>query len=58
VRERPDQQETAGETPEQWTYTRGVILRVLSRFPDALEAIREALIACQRPCPKELHEPG
>ena len=47
-----------GETVDQWIYTRGNILRVLGRFPDALQAIRDALAEIRRPCPRELHEPA
>jgi len=46
------------ETVDQWIYTRGIILRVLGRFPDALQAIRDALAEVRRPCPRELHEPA
>ncbi len=46
------------ETSEQWIYTRGIILRVLGRFPDALTAIREALADARRACPKELYDPA
>ncbi len=46
------------QTSEEWVHTRGIILRVLGNFPDALEAIREALAAAPRACPKELYEPA
>jgi hypothetical protein len=51
-------QEPTHGTAEEWVYTRGVILRVLGRFPDALTAIRDALAEVRRACPKELYEPG
>lgn len=47
-----------GQTSEEWVHTRGIILRVLCNFPDALNAIREALAAAPRACPKELYEPA
>jgi hypothetical protein len=43
-----------GETREAWTYTRGIILRVLDNFPDALQAIRDAIAEARRTCPREL----
>ena len=46
----------SSETPEEWIYTRGIILRVLGSFPDALAAIRGALETARRACPKELDE--
>ena len=49
----------AGESPESWTYTRGIILRVLGDFPDVLQAVRDALAEARRACPRELlHEPA
>ena len=47
------------ETMESWVYTRGIMLRVLYKFPDALQAIRDALTEARRTCPRELlHEPA
>ena len=46
------------QTAEEWIYTRGIILRVLGSFPDALKAIRGALETARRACPKELYEPA
>ena len=45
-------------TIDDWIYTRGLMLRVLGRFPDAVAAIREALEAAHRAAPQELYEPG
>ncbi len=51
--------EKPGETREAWTYTRGIILRVLDNFPDALQAIRDAIAEARRTCPRELiYEPA
>ena len=47
------------ETREAWAYTRGIILGVLDNFPDALQAVRDAIAEARRTCPKELlHEPA
>ena len=47
------------ETREAWAYTRGIILGVLDKFPDALQAVRDAVAEARRTCPKELlHEPA
>ena len=47
------------ETREAWAYTRGIILGVLDKFPDALQAVRDAIAEAHRTCPRELlHEPA
>jgi len=47
------------ETREAWAYTRGIILGVLDNFPDALQAVRDAIAEARRTCPREwLHEPA
>jgi hypothetical protein len=47
------------ETREAWAYTRGIILGVLDKFPDALQAVRDAIAEASRTCPRELlHEPA
>jgi hypothetical protein len=47
------------ETMESWVYTRSIMLRVLYKLPDALQAIRDAIAEARRTCPKELlHEPA
>ena len=47
------------ETRESWAYTRGIILGVLDNFPDALQAVRDAIAEARRTCPREwLHEPA
>ena len=46
------------ETDDGWDYTRGVILRVLGTFPEALQAVRDALREARRTGPKELYDPA
>jgi hypothetical protein len=58
VREKSAEAESSHGTSQEWIYTRGIILRVLGRFPEALTAIREALSEVRRPCPRELYEPA
>ena len=49
----------SSETAESWIYTRGIMLRVLNNFPDALQAIRDAISEARRTCPRELlHGPA
>ena len=57
---KPEPRETREkETREAWAYTRGIILGVLDKFPDALQAVRDAVAEARRTCPKELlHEPA
>jgi len=42
------------ETDDGWDYTRGIIIRVLGTFPEALQAVRDALRAARRSAPSEL----
>jgi len=47
------------ETMENLVYTRGIMLRVRYKFPDALQAIPDALTEARRTCPRELiHKPA
>jgi hypothetical protein len=43
---------------EDWVLTREAILKVVRRFPDVMQAVRDALNAIPRPCPEELCVPG
>ena len=43
---------------EDWVLTREAILKVVRRFPDVMQAVRDALNAIPRPCPEELRVPG
>jgi len=43
---------------EEWILTREVILKVVRRFPDVMNAVREALHATRRLCPEELRVPS
>ena len=46
------------ETREAWAYTRGVILGVPDKFPDALQAVRDAVAEARCNYPRELlHDP-
>jgi hypothetical protein len=59
VAENAKSKNQAGESPESWTYTRGIILRVLGDFPDVLQKVRDALAEARRACPRELlHDPA
>jgi hypothetical protein len=49
---------TAAGAREDWVLTREAILKVVRRFPDVMNAVREALNAIPRPCPEELRVPG
>jgi hypothetical protein len=46
------------ETDQDWDYTRGIILRILGTFPEALQAVRDALREARRTGPKELYDPA
>ncbi len=46
------------ETNDGWDYTRGIIIRVLGTFPEALQAVRDALREAHRTGPKELYDPA
>jgi len=48
----------ARETDDTWDYTRGVIIRVLGTFPEAMQAVRDALREARRTGPKELYDPA
>ena len=48
----------ARETDQDWDYTRGIILRILGTFPEALQAVRDALREARRTGPKELYDPA
>jgi len=58
AKESEEKKSAKQDTPEDWTYTRGIVLRTIGRFPDAMAAVREALAAARRSTPKELYEPG
>ena len=49
---------TATGAREDWVLTREAILKVVRRFPDVMQAVRDALNAIPRPCPEELRVPG
>ena len=49
---------TAAGAREDWVLTREAILKVVRRFPDVMQAVRDALNAIPRPCPEELRVPG
>jgi hypothetical protein len=49
-------QNEAPESPHDWTYTRGIIIKVLGDFPNALQAVRDALAEARRTCPRDLRE--
>ena len=46
------------ETDDGWDYTRGIIIRVLGTFPEALQAVRDALREAHRTGPKQLYDPA
>ena len=46
------------EADDTWDYTRGVIIRVLGTFPEAMQAVRDALREARRTGPKELYDPA
>ena len=46
------------EADDNWDYTRGVIIRVLGTFPEAMQAVRDALREASRTGPKELYDPA
>ena len=46
----------APETLHDWTYTRGIIIKVLGTFPEALQSVRDALAEARRTCPRDLRE--
>jgi hypothetical protein len=43
---------------EEWILTREAILKVVRRFPDVMQAVRDALHAIPRRCPEELRVPS
>ena len=49
---------TAAGAREDWVLTREAILKVVRRFPDVMQAVRDALNAIPRPCPEELRVPS
>ena len=47
-----------GETDDGWDYTRGIIIRVLGTFPEALQPVRDALREARRSGPRGLYNPA
>jgi hypothetical protein len=45
------------ENDDSWDYTRGIIIRVLGTFPEAMQAVRDALREARRTGPQELYDP-
>ena len=54
IAESAKKQNEAPESPHDWTYTRGIIIKVLGTFPEALQAVRDALAEARRNCPRDL----
>jgi hypothetical protein len=46
------------QSDDGWDYTRGIILRVLGTFPEALQAVRDALREARRTGPREPYDPA
>ena len=49
---------SAPGTQEEWVRTRNIILKVVRRFPEVIDAVRDALNTASRPLPEELGVPG
>jgi hypothetical protein len=45
------------ETDDGWDYTRGIIIRVLGTFPEAMQAVRDALREARRSETREIYDP-